>query len=611
LLKYCNKLPYGGAKAMRKLGFLFACVILAIPCWAGTITVDDNGPADFDNIQAGINDANDGDTVVVAPGTYTGAGNRDIDFFGKAITVRSTEPNDPNIVAATIIDCEGTWSDNHCGFIFNSSEDANSILIGLTIRNGGDSVYSGAIQCRNSSPTITNCTLVNNLGHRGGGIYCQGSNPTIKSCTISGNIGLDGGGIYCRNSSPFVTDCIINGNWAMYGGGIYCEYYSNPIITNCVITGNTAEQTLILEGGSGGGVYVGYDSPTISNCIISDNSAKRGWGGGICCAGGSPKIINCTITGNSATYTGGGIDSGANATITNCVIKDNSAKKGGGVNCYRKNLKIINSTLSGNIAFDNGGGIHCSSYYNTLSRPTLTNCTITGNSAASRGGGICRGRSILTITNCIIWDNSGSEIYGFPLTNYCDIKGGQWHPDSIGNIDDNPYFVDPGYWADACDPNIIVEPNDPNAVWIEGDYHLLEGSPCIDTGDPNYVAGPNEMDLDGNTRVVDGDNDGNSVVDMGAYEYRPPTPAELAAELLEGVGGLELHKGISNSLEAKLNAALGALEDENENNDIAAINTLGAFINAVEAQRGKKIPEAEADALIAAAQEIIELLSDE
>ncbi|MHC4791329.1 MAG: FIMAH domain-containing protein [Planctomycetota bacterium] len=67
---------------------------------------------------------------------------------------------------------------------------------------------------------------------------------------------------------------------------------------------------------------------------------------------------------------------------------------------------------------------------------------------------------------------------------------------------------------------------------------------------------------------------------------------------------------MSNSLEAKLNAALRALEDENENNDIAAINTLGAFINAVESQRGKKIPEADADALIADAMEIIELLSD-
>jgi len=89
-----------------------------------------------------------------------------------------------------------------------------------------------------------------------------------------------------------------------------------------------------------------------------------------------------------------------------------------------------------------------------------------------------------------------------------------------------------------------------------------------------------------------------------------PGPAELVAELLEGVGGLELPGGIENSLMAKLNAALRALEDENENNDAAAVNTLEAFINAVEAQRGKKIPEAEADALIAAAQEIIELLSD-
>ncbi|MHC4158568.1 MAG: FIMAH domain-containing protein, partial [Planctomycetota bacterium] len=87
-------------------------------------------------------------------------------------------------------------------------------------------------------------------------------------------------------------------------------------------------------------------------------------------------------------------------------------------------------------------------------------------------------------------------------------------------------------------------------------------------------------------------------------------PTELIAELLEDVRDLGLPGGIENSLMAKLNAALASLEDENENNDIAAINTLGAFINAVEAQRGKKIPEAEADALIAAAQQIIDLLSD-
>ena len=84
-------------------------VLFVVVCLAPTlgqariITVDDDGPADFSNIQAAIDDANDGDTVEIQPGTYTGPGNGDINFKGKAITVRSTGPNDPNIVAATVI----------------------------------------------------------------------------------------------------------------------------------------------------------------------------------------------------------------------------------------------------------------------------------------------------------------------------------------------------------------------------------------------------------------------------------------------------------------------------------------------------------------------------
>jgi hypothetical protein len=89
----------------------------------------------------------------------------------------------------------------------------------------------------------------------------------------------------------------------------------------------------------------------------------------------------------------------------------------------------------------------------------------------------------------------------------------------------------------------------------------------------------------------------------------PADPVELLMELAQDVIDLNLHQGISNSLDAKLSAAMQALDDINENNDVAAINTLQAFINAVEAQRGDKIPEADADALIAAAQEIIDLVS--
>ncbi len=89
------------------------------------------------------------------------------------------------------------------------------------------------------------------------------------------------------------------------------------------------------------------------------------------------------------------------------------------------------------------------------------------------------------------------------------------------------------------------------------------------------------------------------------------TPEEAILALIDQVEALNLHQGIDNSLDAKLEAALNALDDVNQNNDVGAINTLEAFINAVEAQRGSKIPEAQADALIALAEEIIFLLLEE
>jgi hypothetical protein len=84
-----------------------------------------------------------------------------------------------------------------------------------------------------------------------------------------------------------------------------------------------------------------------------------------------------------------------------------------------------------------------------------------------------------------------------------------------GSVDIDPRFVLPGYWADANNVNIVVEPNDPNAVWMDGDYHLRSDSPCINVGDPNYVPGPNETDMDGEQRVMLGR------VDMGADEFNP------------------------------------------------------------------------------------------
>ena len=117
---------------MKKALLILGWLVVVLPCAAEIIIVDDGGYGDFDNIQAAIDYSTNGDLIYVLPGTYTGPGNRDIDFMGKAVTVTGVDPEDPYIVAATVIDCEHASR----GFYFHTAEQANSVLAGLTITNG-------------------------------------------------------------------------------------------------------------------------------------------------------------------------------------------------------------------------------------------------------------------------------------------------------------------------------------------------------------------------------------------------------------------------------------------------------------------------------------------
>jgi len=283
--------------------------------------VDRYVPSQYPTIQAAIDAAVNGDTVVVAPGIYTGDGNRDIDFKGKAITVRSTDPDDPNIVAATVIDCQGSSSDPHRGFYFHSGEGANSVVSGFTITNG----YAPR-----------DVRWVSTMVWAGGAILCDGASPTISYCTIVNNwSGWSGGGIFCRDSSLTITRCAVIDNTAdLYGGGIFC-YRGNPTIIYNTISGNSAKEL------SGGGIYCHYDTiPTIRHCVVTGNSAG-GHGGGVYYRGGNPTISHCTIASNSAdNYTGGGIHcwESCNLTVKHCILWDNTSKNNSQVSlsdkCY-------------------------------------------------------------------------------------------------------------------------------------------------------------------------------------------------------------------------------------------------------------------------------------
>ena len=337
---------------MFRIAMSFGVLALCGVAGAATWTVDDDGPADFNNIQDAVDAASNSDEVIVAPGTYTGTGDEVVDMKGRAITLRAS-----GTAEETIIDGEGQRRVVYC----SSGEDADTVIEGFTITGGSDS-HGGGVYCNNSSPTISGCTISNNTAnYSGGGIYCTGtgSNPSISDCTISNNTAsFYGGGIYCYDSSsPTITACEISNNTTNYsGGGITCSS-SDPSFTDCTISDNTAPW-------DGGGIYCGYLSePTITDCTITNNTASNG-GGIYCFDSSSPAISGGTISNNSAS---GSIYGG----------------NGGGIYCSDSSSPpLIGCVIAGNTATNDGGGIYCS----VGSSPTISGCTACGNTPDQTSG---------------------------------------------------------------------------------------------------------------------------------------------------------------------------------------------------------------------------------
>jgi hypothetical protein len=151
-----------------------------------------------------------------------------------------------------------------------------------------------------------------------------------------------------------------------------------------------------------------------------------------------------------------------------------------------------------------------------LGDPTIINSTISGNRAGGGGGIYCL-RTTENISNCILWDNTAPyapQLHTITNPTYTCIQ--DWPTGGQGNILADPCFADQGYW----DPNGTPD-DDTDDLWVEGDYHLLPGSPCIDRGDPNYPHDPNQTDIDGEPRVFAGR------IDIGADEFVPVTQVPL------------------------------------------------------------------------------------
>ena len=322
-------------------------------------------PAQYSTIQTAIDACPTGGVVIIAPGTYRGPGNRDISFRGKAVTVRSMDPNDPAVVGATVIDCQGGGEEPHRGFQFTSSEGPGTVVSGLTIRGG----HAPDEQTRFG------------LYGAGGAIACLGSSPTITHCVIDSNTADLGGAVYGFATGAVMQNCVIRNNEALAGGAIFCD----------------ADAQI-----------------TMTNCTVSDNRADDG--GAVCALNSFPRLLGCDMRGNVATYYGGGLYlSGASAEISACTIianlaTDNVNSRGGGIYCDHGDPVIVNTIIEKNRAgVSGGGGIYCGDD----ASPTIVHCVLSGNSAKKRGGGLyCapgNGPARPTIRNSIFSNNTAGQ----------------------------------------------------------------------------------------------------------------------------------------------------------------------------------------------------------
>ena len=404
-------------------------------------------------------------------------------------------PSNPVLTDVTFLN---NTANQYGGGMYNEYSSSPSLTDVTFLGNSSLDVGGGLANYDNCSPILTNVNfLYNTAVNYGGGMYNYESSPTLTQITFSDNTTsgaytLGGGMCNYYESSPTLTDVSFSYNTADYGGGIYNYSNSNPTLTNVNFSDNSADY--------GGGMYNDTScSPSLTQVSFSSNSAD--YGGGIYNYRSNSVLADVTFFENTAEYGGGMSNSESVPDLDNVTFSGNSADNGGGIYNYESNASLTNVTFSSNSAIYEGGGM-----YNSLSSPVLNAVTFTLNTAGESGGGAMYSRGEISdpanpsLTNAIVWGNTGGQIVddtnSSTIITFSDIQG-VWT--GVGNIDQDP----------------LLGPLANNGGFTLT-HALGENSPAIDVGDPGNCPATDQR---GYPRPIDGDGDGNSRCDMGAYEY--------------------------------------------------------------------------------------------
>jgi len=386
------------------------CIALqAIAASARTWKIAADGSGDAQTIQAGIDSAAVGDSVLVGGGRFL----ENIDFKGKAIVVKGSGPENSTI--------DGSSHPESC-VRFQSGERHTSVLEGFTLTAG------------TGSCPVPGC-------HFGGGVYIFDSEPSVRMNLITQNSATNwGGGVYCSapnfvQMTPLVEQNVIEYNRAdRNGGGIAVEAGSAPVIRN-----NTFRSNEAVEGDGGGiWIFVNTDGTTVTGNLITGNLAGDHGGGILATSSSSPRvfmeIVSNLIVNNTARGTAGYLSSG------------------GGILLGFVHLWFHQNTL----AFNAGEGPDSSWGGGNMAIHEGDQCLIEKNviAFASIGGGIrCTGSTQATIQNNLTWMNSGGNGSGTCET---------WWQGN-GNVIDDPHFCDVPVndFTVAANSHVITHPAGP------------------------------------------------------------------------------------------------------------------------------------------------------
>lgn len=459
-----------------KIKILLLAVLFCLPAYILAQNII-HVPGDQPTIQAGIDAASDGDTVLVDQETYY----ENINFKGKAITVASNYINtlDSADIYNTIIDgSQPAHPDSASVVCFISGEDTNSVICGFTIQHGqgtliaqNNNIVGGGICCVGSGPSIEHNRIIDNscegIGAHmlGGGIAISGMPSKILNNYISGNSCI---------TSDAGADYVAGGGISAWNTGL-CRIENNRISNNTIYHGASG-------GAMGGGIFLFSVQVSIRNNTIDNNHVEntgnsyQPWGGGIY---GETIKFDSQITGNLisnnnltsyASGTGGGIGLWRNAgplLIDGNVFTNNQAKRGGGiaVDVFIE-LRIINNMVIQNSATYWGGGIYFSGG-GGATIPQVINNTIYENSCPF-GGAIYNNSTVAFLAfNNIMYGNTPGEVY---LS--ADASAYFYYNDL-----DVDMIAGDGTWEGGN--NIFEDP-----LFEDDSYHLNCGvpSPCINTG---------------------------------------------------------------------------------------------------------------------------------